>query len=44
MTKFTTNKKKRINTAEDVQKKVSSYNLGGNANDEATMENSTKIP
>ena len=29
---------KRINTAEDVQKRESSYNLGGNINCEATME------
>ena len=32
------------NTAEDVQKRESSYSLGRNVNGEATMENSVEVP
>ena len=32
------------NTAEDVQKRESSYSLSGNVNSEATMENSMEVP
>ena len=33
----------RINTAENVQKRESSYNLGGNVTGEATIENSMEF-
>ena len=34
----------RINTTKNVQKRESSYNLGGDVKGEATMENSIEIP
>ena len=34
----------RINTAEDVQKRESSYSLGGSVNGETTVENSMEVP
>jgi len=34
----------RTNTVENVQKKESSYNPGGNVNGEATMENIMDVP